>query len=71
MLIYKSVIIDRQVKFPIKLRHHDPDSYSIKIVNIAINIRSPMGLQIQYLANQAMLASNSTQFMTKVKTGVL
>ena len=35
----KNVIIDHQVKFLIKLRHHDPpDSYNIKIFNIAINI---------------------------------
>ncbi len=67
----KSVIIDRQVKFLVKLRRHNPDSYIMKIVNMAKNVRSPMGLQIQNLVNQATLATNSTRFMTTVKTGVL
>jgi len=35
----KSIIIDHQVNF-----YYDPDSYIMKIVNIAINGRSPNGI---------------------------
>ena len=43
----------------------------MKIVNIAINVRSPMGLQIRYLTNLNTDISNSARFFMKVKTGIL
>ena len=61
----KSVIIDRQIRYLSKLRQRPPDDYIMKIVTIAINVRSPMGLRIRHLTNL------DTVTLMKVKTGIL
>ena len=67
----KSVIIDRQIRYLSKLRQRPPDDYIMKIVTMAINVRSPMGLRIRHLTNLDTVTSNSVSFLMKVKTGIL
>ena len=62
----KSVIIDRQIRYLSKLRQRPTDDYIMKIVTIAINVRSSMGLRMRHLMNLDTVTSNSVNFLMKV-----
>jgi hypothetical protein len=64
----KSIIIDRQITFLKKMRNRKDDSYIIRIINLAIAVKSPMGKRIKTLEN---MPNNQKEiFMSELRARV-